>query len=316
MPERDGLVLLDKTSGITSHDAVMRFRRASGVRKTGHTGTLDPLATGLLVLCVGRATRLQSFLTGMPKTYVGEIQFGWATDTYDAEGTPVGEPVGRNVTVGELESVIRERFLGEIEQMPPAYSARKVEGRRAYAIARQGEVPQLEARHVTVEEFRVLAVDGSVASFRVRSSAGTYVRSLAHDLGQAIGSAAHLKSLRRTAIGAFRLDDAVSADTLGELSRDEIFASPHFIPMSRVELPIERVLIDPAQEHRLMSGQSVIVPAGEAVLRTSDLVAVTNLANELVAIGEAVDVLREDGGPVRIQPRVVLKEQGGRAGSG
>ena len=305
MEDRDGLILLDKAGGITSHDAVAIFRRASGIRRTGHTGTLDPLATGLLVLCVGRATRLQAFLTGMPKGYEGEIQFGWATDTYDAEGAPVGDPVPVPVEREALERIIAASLVGGIEQVPPAYSAKKIEGKRAYELARRGEAPVLEPRSVTVEEFSIVGVEGSVARFRVVCSAGTYVRSLAHDLGQAIGCGAHLRSLRRTSVGRFAIDDAVAIDAVRDMPREEIFAPPHFIPMSRIDLPLERVLIDPAQEARLLSGQAVVV-VSEAALATGDQVAVTNLSMELVAIGEAVDVLRE-GGPVRIQPRVVLK---------
>lgn len=305
MEERDGLILLDKPSGITSHDAVAIFRRASAMRKTGHTGTLDPLATGLLVLCVGRATRLQAFLTGIPKGYEGEIQFGWATDTYDAEGTATGDATPAEVDRARIEAIISESLTGEIDQIPPAYSAKKIDGRRAYDLARKGQAPVLEPRRVRIEEFRIESVEGSVVRFYVRCSAGTYVRSLAHDLGVALGTGAHLKSLRRTAVGSFDVSDAISIDTLRETPRDAIFAEPHFIPMHRVDLPLERVLIDPAQESKLLSGQSVMV-LSDSELTTGDLVAVTNLSMELVAIGEAADVLRQ-GGPVRVQPRVVLK---------
>lgn len=304
MEERDGLVLLDKPSGITSHDAVAIFRRASGIRRTGHTGTLDPLATGLLVLCAGRATRLQAFLTGMPKEYTGEIQFGWATETYDAEGEPVGEASPVDVERAQLEEIIARELTGEIAQVPPAYSAKKVEGRRAYELARKGKAPNLEPRRVKIDSFHIESVDGSVARFFVRCSAGTYVRSLAHDLGRAVGCGAFLRSLRRTAVGDFDVAKALSIEALREMPRDSIFAAPHFVPMGRVELPLERVLIDPAQESKLLSGQAVIVRA-EAGLATGDEVAVTNLSMELVAIGEAIDV--RESGPVLIQPRVVLK---------
>src|SRR5712691_5759094 len=201
-PRADGVVLIDKISGITSHDVVEKFRRRSHVKKVGHTGTLDPLATGLLVLCVGKATRLQAYLMGMEKTYEGVIQFGWATDSFDAAGEPASEPVEKSVEGIDFTPHIA-RFLGEIEQMPPQFSAKKVQGVRAYELARKGETAALTPKRVTVYEFDITGVEGSRARFRIRSSAGTYVRSLAHDLGASIGIPAHLGELRRTAIGNF-----------------------------------------------------------------------------------------------------------------
>src|SRR5947208_1605905 len=199
-PKVDGLLLVDKKTGITSHDVVEQFRRRSKIKKVGHTGTLDPLATGLLVLCVGKATRLQAYLMGMEKVYEGAIQFGWATDSYDAAGVPAGEKTEVNVEKIDFAPLIKP-FLGEIEQMPPQFSAKKVQGVRAYELARRGETAVLTPKRVTVYEFEILRVTGSVAHFRVRSSAGTYVRSLAHELGAAACVPAHLKELRRTSIG-------------------------------------------------------------------------------------------------------------------
>lgn len=306
MPDRAGLVLIDKPSGITSHDAVMIFRRAGREKKTGHTGTLDPLATGLLVLCVGKATRLQSFLTGLPKTYTGTIRFGWATDTYDAEGTPTGEPREVEVDPDLLTRTIEERFLGAIEQVPPVFSAKKVDGERAYDLARKGKPPVLEPRKVRVARFSIDRVDGGLAEFTVECSAGTYVRSLAHDLGQAIGTPAHLASLRRTAIGSFGVDDAVTVDALRELGPEALFASPHFVPMSRVELPLESVHIDPMQERRVVAGQSLVLARSVAPLAHAQQVALVNLEEELVGIGEAIE-LSTAGETITVQPRVVLR---------
>ena len=212
-PKVDGLLLVDKKTGITSHDVVEKFRRRSRIKKVGHTGTLDPLATGLLVLCVGKATRLQAYLMGMEKVYEGVIQFGWATDSYDAAGVPVGEM--NEVSVEHLDfGPLLAPFIGAIEQMPPQFSAKKVGGVRAYELARKGEVAALTPKAVTVYEFEIVSVTGSTARFRVRSSAGTYVRSLAHELGDAAGIPAHLKELRRTAIGNFRIADALSYEAL------------------------------------------------------------------------------------------------------
>src|SRR5438128_3958939 len=217
----EGVLLVDKKAGITSHDVVERLRRHAKVKKVGHTGTLDPLATGLLVLCVGKATRLQAYLMGMEKTYEGVIQFGWATDSYDATGTPTGEAREANVEHIDFAPLVA-LFLGEIEQMPPQFSAKKVQGVRAYELARKGETAALTPKRVTVHEFQILGVSGSTVRFRVRSSAGTYVRSLAHELGAAAGVPAHLKELRRTSIGKFRIDDALPFERLENANVDEL----------------------------------------------------------------------------------------------
>jgi len=299
----DGVVLVDKISGITSHDVVERFRRRAKIKKVGHTGTLDPLATGLLVLCVGKATRLQAYLMGMEKTYEGTIQFGWATDSYDAAGVPAGEAVERNIEDIDLEPHVA-RLRGEIEQMPPAFSAKKIEGVRAYELARKGEEVKLQPKRVTVYEFQIVAVHGSTAQFRVRSSAGTYMRSLAHDLGQAIGVPAHLKELRRTAIGNFHVSDALHFDKLSESGPEVLLAKPHFQSLADIDLPLEKLRIDWAQQGKLMQGQGVIMVPSVPV-RKGDLLALGNPHDQLVAIAEVVNVLRE-GGPVEVRPKVVL----------
>ena len=295
----DGVVLIDKISGITSHDVVEKFRRRSHVKKVGHTGTLDPLATGLLVLCVGKATRLQAYLMGMEKMYEGLIQFGWATDSYDGSGVPAGEM--REVNVEHIDfTPLLAPFLGEIDQMPPQFSAKKVAGVRAYELARKGETAALTPKRVTVYEFQIVAVRGSTVQFRVRSSAGTYVRSLAHELGVAAGVPAHLKELRRTAIGSFRIEDALPLARLEE----DVFAPPHFQSLSEVDLPLAKLRIDWAQQGKMMRGQGVIMTPAVRVQK-GDLLALGNPHDQLVVIGEVVNVLRE-GGPVEVRPKVVL----------
>jgi tRNA pseudouridine55 synthase len=302
-PKIDGVALIDKITGITSHDVVEKFRRRAHVKKVGHTGTLDPLATGLLVLCVGKATRLQAYLMGMEKKYEGTIQFGWATDSYDATGTPASEP--REVNVEHIDfAPLVARFVGEMEQMPPQFSAKKVQGVRAYELARKGEIAALTPKHVTVYEFEVLGVSGSTVRFRVRSSAGTYVRSLAHELGAAAGVPAHLKGLRRTAIGKFRVADALPFDRLESSPVDELLQRPHFQSLSDVDLPLEKLRIDWSQQGKMMRGQGVIMTPSVPVQK-GDLLALGNPHDQLVAIGEVVNVLRE-GGPVEVRPKVVL----------
>lgn len=302
----DGVLLLDKPSGITSNAALQKVRRLFRAEKAGHTGTLDPTATGLLVLCLGRATRLQAYLMKLPKSYEGTIQFGWSTDTYDAAGTPTSEPVDVDLAGSRIYELL-DRFRGEIDQMPPAYSAKKVKGVRSYELARKGEPTPLEPKRVHIEELEIVRVDGSVATFRARVSAGTYMRSIAHDLGQALGTGAHLKTLRRPAIGEFSVADAIPSDRIRSLSPEELFSAPHYQHLSEVSLPIAAVVIDPMQERRLLQGQTVIVKP-QTEIRRNDLVSVSNLSDELVAIAQAVDVLREGGGPVALQPKVVLKQ--------
>jgi tRNA pseudouridine55 synthase len=303
---RDGLLLVDKESGITSHDAVELVRRATRIKKIGHTGTLDPMATGLLILCVGKATRLQAYLMKQEKTYEGTIQFGWTTDTLDAEGKPASEPVEQSVEEVDFESVL-PRFRGEIEQMPPAYSAKKVQGVRSYELARKGEATPLEPKKVHIHQFEVFNVQGSRADFRVRCTAGTYVRSLASDLGNAIGIPAHLAALRRTAIGSFEVSRAMATRAIREAAVDSILAAPHFAPMGEVDLALESVLVDRSQEAKLIRGNSIVVKPPTDTFRQRDLVSLTNPDHELIAIAEVVEVLREGGGPVVLQPKVVLK---------
>ena len=299
----DGVVLVDKKTGITSHDVVDRFRRRAKVKKAGHTGTLDPLATGLLVLCVGKATRLQAYLMGMEKTYEGTFQFGWATDSYDATGEPAGEAVEASVEHIDFEPHLAA-FRGEIDQMPPAFSAKKIDGVRAYDMARKGQEVKLQTKRVTVYEFSILHVTGSTAQFRIRSSAGTYVRSLAHDLGQAIGIPAHLKDLRRTAIGNFHVDIALPFDKMSEGTPETILAPPHFQSLTDIDLPHAKVRIDWAQQGKLMQGQPVILVPSVPV-KQGELLALGNPHDQLVGMGEVVNVLRE-GGPVEVKPRVIL----------
>ena len=209
----DGLLLVDKPSGITSHDAVDAVRRALGIRKVGHAGTLDPMATGLLVMGVGRATRLLRFLGSLDKEYEGTGRLGESTDTLDADGTVV-----RTSVVDVSEEALRDALTeleGDILQRPPAYSAVKVGGRRLHAAARRGERAEAEARPVHVAAFNLASFDGRDFDFRVVCSGGTYVRSLVAEVGDRLGVGGHLVRLRRTRIGRFSVDEAVTPDAPG-----------------------------------------------------------------------------------------------------
>ena len=212
-----GLVVVDKPAGITSHDVVARVRRLAGTRKVGHAGTLDPMATGVLVLGLNRATRLLGHLTLTDKAYAATVRLGVTTTTDDAEG----EVADSRSTAGLTETAVRDAlaaFVGEIDQVPSAVSAIKVDGRRAYARVRAGEQVDLPARRVTVHSIEVTAVDLERASvdLEVRCSSGTYVRAIARDLGAALGVGGHLTALRRTAVGPFLIDEAHTLDALAD----------------------------------------------------------------------------------------------------
>jgi tRNA pseudouridine55 synthase len=206
----EGLLLVDKPAGVTSHDVVDVVRRAHRTRKVGHAGTLDPMATGLLLIGIGRATRLLRFLGGLPKTYEGTLRLGVETSTLDAEGDVVRE-AAVDVTEAEVTAAMRA-LVGESLQRPPAYSAVKVGGRKLYEAAREGERLEADPRPIRVDAFDLVSFDPPDATFRVTCSGGTYVRVLAADVGAALMCGAHLKALRRTAIGPYAVDDAVAPD--------------------------------------------------------------------------------------------------------
>lgn len=208
-----GILLVDKPTRMTSHDVVDRVRRAAGIRRVGHTGTLDPHATGLLILCLGRATRLSELLTRLDKVYEGVMRLGTVTDSYDLDGQVLEE---RPVPEFGLEEVQRAcaEFTGDIMQVPPMVSAVRVGGKRLYKMARHGETVEREPRPVTVHEFSVLAYEPPDAQIRVRCTSGTYVRSLCHDAGQVLGCGAVLASLRRTWVGPHSVENAVPLDAL------------------------------------------------------------------------------------------------------
>ncbi|MGH3358373.1 MAG: tRNA pseudouridine(55) synthase TruB [Nocardioidaceae bacterium] len=218
-PVSDGLVVVDKPAGLTSHDVVARTRRLAGTRKVGHAGTLDPMATGVLVLGVNRATRLLGHLMLTDKEYAATIRLGGSTTTDDAEGDTLAETAASHLGRAEIERVVA-RFRGDIEQVPSSVSAIKVDGRRAYAMARAGEDVELDARPVRIDSFEVRElrpVGGYVdVDVEVGCSTGTYVRALARDVGAELGVGGHLTALRRTRVGPFGIDDARTLDALAE----------------------------------------------------------------------------------------------------
>src|SRR5580658_4902513 len=205
--QMNAVVIIDKPSGLTSHDVVARARRILGERSIGHLGTLDPMATGVLPLVVGSLTRLAQFYTHSEKTYEGSIRFGFSTDTYDAEGEPTSTPQAVTLDPTHLHA-LAARFRGVIEQIPPPFSAKKIHGVPPYKLARKKEEFILKPVQIEIKEFEITKVDGDRAHFRARVAPGTYMRSVAHDLGQRVGCGAHLESLRRTAAAEFNIAQA------------------------------------------------------------------------------------------------------------
>ncbi|GAA3763036.1 tRNA pseudouridine(55) synthase TruB [Terriglobus aquaticus] len=208
-----GLLILDKPAGLTSHDVVALARRATNERSIGHLGTLDPMATGVLPLLIGKWTRLASFFSTAEKLYTGTIRFGFSTDTFDAEGERMSEPEPLTRSLEELRA-LAEKFRGEIDQMPPVFSAKKIDGVPAYKLARQGKPVALKTSRITIHNFTLDALDGDTAEFSIHVSSGGYVRSVAHELGQLAGCGAHLSSLRRVQAGPFTLQQACTRDQL------------------------------------------------------------------------------------------------------
>ncbi len=252
----DGLIVVDKPRGPTSHDVVAGIRRILGGVKAGHCGTLDPEASGILLVAVGRAARFFPFLSGHDKAYAGAVRFGFATDTYDAAGRPTTPPSADLPDKASLRTAMR-RFEGRIRQAPPAYSALKQDGQPLYKLARANREVRVEPREVTVGRFALASWAPPLAEFEVECSSGTYIRSLAHDLGRELGCGAHLASLRRTASGPFGLADARTPDVIEALARSG--------PPDRFILPMEGLLpefpaliLSPEGEERVRHGNRIL----------------------------------------------------------
>jgi tRNA pseudouridine55 synthase len=230
----DGALVVDKPQGKTSHDIVDAARHLAGFRQIGHLGTLDPLATGVLVLLLGKATRLVQFYSGRRKRYTAGFRFGFATDTYDSEGQAQGPDSSPAPDPAGLEKLARER-IGLFQQMPPAFSAKKIHGRPAYELARRNQPVELKPVEVELFEYRLTEIEGSVARFVIECSSGTYIRSLAHEMGQQLGCGAHLTEICRTAVGEFSLEQALTLEDLAAAAhngrlQDCVIKLEHLLP--------------------------------------------------------------------------------------
>lgn len=276
----NGVLIIDKPAGLTSHDVVNQVRRILQQRAVGHLGTLDPMATGVLPLVTGSFTRLAQFYTRAEKTYEGTIRFGFATDTYDAEGEPTSEPKEVCLNAEQAESLAM-RFRGLIEQTPPPFSAKKIHGVPAYKLARKHKDPALKPVQVEIKEFEILSVDGDRIRFRARVASGTYMRSVAHDMGLLAGCGAHLESLRRTAVAEFKIEDAHPLNQfVGTPGNLEAF----FVHPRKLLPQFPSVTGDEAVAGRIRSGRPVNLPE----LSRARQVKVFEGQSELIAIATRV----------------------------
>jgi tRNA pseudouridine55 synthase len=278
----NGVLIVDKPSGFTSHDVVNRVRRILHERSVGHLGTLDPLATGVLPLVVGNFTRLAQFYTSSEKIYEGIIRFGFATDTYDADGEATSIPQGVTVSLDQLQT-LSQRFRGVIEQMPPAFSAKKINGVPAYKLARKHQEVPLKPVQVEIKEFEILSVDGDRASFRARVASGTYMRSVAHDMGQQLGCGAHLEALRRTSVAEFEVPAAHTLEQL-EAATNNDQLEEMFIHPRKLLFQFPSVTANEEMAARIRSGRAVNLPE----LSTARQVKVFCGQRELIAIATRV----------------------------
>jgi tRNA pseudouridine55 synthase len=290
----DAVLIVDKPAGMTSHDVVARVRRIVGEKSVGHLGTLDPMATGVLPLVLGRFTRLAQFYNEADKRYEGTIRFGWATDTYDAEGQPAGPEQPVKLSLEQIQEAAAE-FIGEIAQYPPPFSAKKIAGIPAHRLARKGQPVELKPKQVEIKELEFYDCDGQTVRFRAWVSSGTYLRSLSHDLGKKLGPGGHLAALKRTAVREFKIDEAYSLEQLEQAQAtntlDELFLHP------RLVLPeFPAVVASPESAARIRHGGAVNLPE----FSKAAVVRVFAGQRELLAIARRV-------AGTLFQPKVVLQ---------
>jgi tRNA pseudouridine55 synthase len=304
----NGALVINKPKGLTSHDVVLRVRKLLRERSIGHLGTLDPIATGVLPLLVGSATRLQRFYTGRRKRYIGRIHFGFATDTYDADGHALGDDTKPAITL-ELLTPHLATLTGKLRQTPPPFSAKKVGGVAAHERARRREQFTLKPVEVEVYRYDITAVEGSTARFEIECAAGTYIRSLAHELGLRVGCGAHLEEICRTASGEFALGQSVTLERLEVVVKEDQLPQM-LIPMAELLPDLPQAVINSGLERKIRNGGRIEV--SESQIQPARLdhpidsnawkplrLRILNQQRQLVAIAQAVI-------PRVFQPIVVL----------
>ena len=310
MTAMDGVLVIDKPVDLTSHDIVARARHILHERRIGHTGTLDPFATGVLVILLGKATRLAQFLSGVDKEYDAIIRLGYATDTGDPTGNPISGPENaKSWSEEEIEEALKS-LRGEIDQIPPMYSAKKVEGKKLYELARRGQNVEREPIHVCIHEFEAIRpggqlikdnLDGTFDFYaRVACSSGTYVRTLAEDLGRRLYVDAHLAELRRTRVGDFRLDQAITLEQLKVHFVEESLGTV-LLPLNAALSRLPFVHLSGEDVRRANHGREVNV--AEAEWADGENVRMCDIGEQLIAVGQY------DAAARSLRPRVVLTEQ-------
>jgi tRNA pseudouridine55 synthase len=281
----DGVIVVDKEEGWTSHDVVSKMRRIANTKKIGHLGTLDPIATGVLPLVIGRATRLAQFYTRSDKIYEALIRFGFATDTYDRAGSPTSPETQPRISAEDLERLL-DSFRGEILQTPPPVSAKKVDGVRAYELVRRQMPVDLPPAPVQIYDLTLLHVRDSEARLRAHCSGGTYMRSIAHDLGQALGCGAHLHDLRRVSSAEFNLEQARTIPQLQKLASENRLEQA-LIPAARMLPDFPSIYVEPLSAGQIRQGRNFPVSPFRVQQGTRYIKAVSG-DGELIAIGEIV----------------------------
>ena len=300
----NGILIIDKPAGITSHDVVSRVRRILKTKRVGHTGTLDPFATGVMVILVGQATRLAQFLDKDAKAYEAIVRFGFETDTGDRTGSPKSKVQSpKSLVVEDIREALKG-FRGEIDQTPPMYSAKKVEGKKLYELARKGQTIERKAVKVRIDELEILseppasaggtAMGIEAATLRVVCSAGTYIRTLAEDIGRKIGTGAHLTELRRTAAGRFSISESITLDELADMSEPV----GHLIPMEEAVSHLAKIELTGERAAKTRNGLSTRIY--DVAFAESEAIQMLDETGSLIAVGFY------DAAENVVQPKVVL----------
>jgi tRNA pseudouridine55 synthase len=304
----DGVVIIDKPSGWTSHDVVAKIRNLTKVKKVGHTGTLDPFATGVLPLTLGRATRLTNYFLACDKVYRGVIRFGFATDTFDVDGEPMGEDTQPQLDSGRLEEIF-SRYQGIIRQTVPPYSAKKLHGRPLYSYARKGIELGETTKEVNIKGLRLMGVNNSEAEFELACTAGTYARSLAHDIGREYGCGAHLLRLRRTRSGEFPIESAVPMTDGDRFCTRDFFVS-RVIPMCKLLQEIPAIVISEGDRQKLVHGMDLNLITADY---NSEEFRLIDESGELVALAHRVQLfmspVAQPAHWVRVHPHLTFSLQ-------
>ena len=301
----NGVLVIDKPPGWTSHDVVAKIRNVTRIKKVGHTGTLDPFATGVLPLTLGRATRLTNYFLSTDKVYRGVIRFGFATTTFDIDGDPLSEDTHPVLDSRRLEEVF-QKYLGLVKQTVPAYSAKKIRGRPMYSYARKGIKVQAGTKEVHIKALTLIRVEGSEVEFELVCAAGTYARSLAYDMGRDYGCGAHLIRLRRTRSGEFPIDSALPLSEGAEFHSREFFLS-RIIPMRALLTEIPAVVITEADKTKVVHGMdlNLLTSAWEA-----DEYRLLDPSGEIIGLGQRlqtfVSPVAQPAHWVRVHPRIIF----------